>query len=273
MAHNGEPNVQFTPFKNVSMCEPRKLTFADTEAVVFTRSCPGKDTLNEDSAVVLIDDATLLIAVADGAGGYVNGHESSAIATQALIDAIQERPGERLVRGCIMDAFENGHERIKAQTAGAATTFAVVEIAGSTLRTYHTGDSGVLVTGAKGKLKLQTLSHSPTGYAVESGLMEEQDALTHEERHYVSNLLGKDPMSIEIGSPTNLARRDTIVVGSDGLFDNLYSEEIAEIVRKGPIDSACDRLIEAVYDRMNSASSDRASKPDDLTVILARRIG
>jgi hypothetical protein len=30
----------------------------------------------------------------------------------------------------------------------------------------------------------------------------------------------------------NLALRDTVVVGSDGLFDNLYLGEIIELVRK-----------------------------------------
>ncbi len=58
------------------------------------------------------------------------------------------------------------------------------------LRPYHVGDSTNLLTGQRGKLEFAMISHSPTGYAMEAGVLGEEEALVHEDRHDVSNLLG-----------------------------------------------------------------------------------
>ena len=97
------------------------------------------------------------------------------------------------------------------------TTLAAVEISGVSARPYHIGDSSILITGQKGKLKLNTVAHSPVGFAVEAGLLDVDEALHHAERHLVSNVLGLENMRIELGSPVDLAPRDSLVIASDGL--------------------------------------------------------
>jgi serine/threonine protein phosphatase PrpC len=154
---------------------------------------------------------------------------------------------------------------------GAATTLALVEIQDRTIRTYHVGDSEILVTGQRGKVKLQTIPHSPIGYAVEAGLMNEEDAIHHEERHVISNVIGSDQMRIEMGPPTEMAPRDTLLLASDGLFDNLLPGEIINTIRSGPLDDSLSVLVEAAQDRMVSSGGAAPSKPDDLTVIAFRR--
>ena len=64
--------------------------------------------------------------------------------------------------------------------------------------------------------------------------------------------------------------KDTIVIGSDGLFDNLGADEIASIIRKGPLDAASHRLLEAATAAMSKVGTGRPGKPDDLTFILFR---
>ncbi|MHC4422347.1 MAG: PP2C family protein-serine/threonine phosphatase, partial [Planctomycetota bacterium] len=66
-------------------------------------------------------------------------------------------------------------------------------------------------------------------------------------------------------------RRDTLVLGSDGLFDNLHLEEITEYVRKGPLARAAESLAAACRRRMCEPRADHPSKPDDLTFLLYRR--
>src|SRR5690606_2144872 len=109
------------------------------------------------------------------------------------------------------------------------------EIQNGVIRPYHVGDSAILLTGQRGKLKMQTIAHSPIGYAVEAGLMREEEAIHHEERHVISNVIGSDQMRIEIGPPVEMARRDTLVLASDGLLDNLLPSEIVGYVRSGPL--------------------------------------
>ena len=152
----------------------------------------------------------------------------------------------------------------------AATTLAVVEIQNHTVRPYHVGDTMILVVGQKGKLKHQTVSHSPVGYAVESGLLDESEAMNHVERHIVSNIIGAPDMRIEIGPTIHLAPRDTLVLASDGLFDNFHIDEIQERVRKGPMHHVLDQLVQECRRRMKGLEQEMPSKPDDLTVILFR---
>ena len=68
-------------------------------------------------------------------------------------------------------------------------------------------------------------------------------------------------------------RPDTLVLGSDGLFDNLHLEEITEYVRKGPLPRAAEAMADACRRRMCEPQPDHPSKPDDLTFLLYRRRG
>jgi serine/threonine protein phosphatase PrpC len=78
-------------------------------------------------------------------------------------------------------------------------------------------------------------------------------------------------MRVEVGPAVQLAARDTVLLASDGLFDNLYSDEIVAAIRTGPLVAAADRLVERVQARMKGADkSDKPCKPDDLTVVLFR---
>ena len=175
------------------------------------------------------------------------------------------------IRGAILDALENANRQVMDLGIGAATTFAALEVAGATLRPYHVGDSGILVVGQRRKVKLQTISHSPVGYAVESGLLDEHAAMHHDDRHVVSNMVGAADMRIEVGSPIRLAPRDTALIATDGLFDNLNPTEVVDIVRAGPLEQAANDLALRSAERMRTPEAKNPSKPDDLTFVLYRK--
>ena len=86
------------------------------------------------------------------------------------------------------------------------------------------------------------ICHSPTGYAVAVGLLTEYEAMRHAGRHLVSNIMGNETVEVDIGKPMALAVRDTVVIASDGLYDNLLSAEIATLACRGTIDEACRSL-------------------------------
>jgi PPM family protein phosphatase len=79
-------------------------------------------------------------------------------------------------------------------------------------------------------------------------------------------------MRVDFSTAIDLALRDTVLLTSDGVLDNLYVDEIVEIIRKGPLASAADRLIEATRDRMINGKGSKPSKPDDATIVLYRRV-
>ena len=95
----------------------------------------------------------------------------------------------------------------------------------------------------------------------------------HEDRHLVSNVLGASDMRIEIGSWMALARRDTVVLASDGVLDNMHVDEIVDTVRAGPLVSVVDRLASTCRRRMLQPVEGQPSKPDDLTFLVFRPLG
>jgi serine/threonine protein phosphatase PrpC len=255
------------------MSEPELHRLADGCAAVFSNRSPGKETPNEDAAALLpIDAGSAVLAVADGLGGPPAGEQAAALAVRCLADALE--PSARsnsLLRDAILNGFERANRAVRELGGGAATTLAVVEIQEDLVRPYHVGDSTILMVGQRGRIKLQTVSHSPVGFAVEAGLLDEADALHHDERHVVSNVLGGLDMRIEVGSVLHLAARDTLLLASDGLTDNLRTGEIAERIRKGPLVDGALRLAADAHRRMAGRSRDEPCKPDDLTFVAFRR--
>ena len=256
---------------NHERSEPVCCPVAQGEAVLFSARSPDKQTVNEDAAAVVpVDETSAVLIVADGLGGERAGHEASSLAVHTVARAVREggdQAANRDLRAAILNGIETANAAILQLGIGAATTLAVVEVSGGEVRPYHVGDSMILVTGGLGKQKLLTVSHAPVAMAVESGLLDEQEAMHHAERHVVSNVVGSAEMRIEIGAKLKLAPRDTVLLASDGLADNLHTEEIIARIRKGPLKAGVTRLATDTHTRMSSPVDGRPHKPDDLTMI------
>lgn len=246
--------------------------FAGGSASLFSMRCPGKETPNEDAVgIIPTGSKSGVLAVADGLGGAPAGKQASFLAIQCLADAVADAVGDGSeVRAGILNGFETANEDVLSLALGAATTLTVVEFDGQLVRHYHVGDSMVLLTGQRGKIKMQSIPHSPVGYAVEAGLLDETDAMHHEDRHMISNVIGSADMRIEVGSAIKIAPRDTLLLASDGLSDNLHLPEIVECVRKGPLETATRSLAGLARNRMEGQGEDEPSKPDDLTFAVFR---
>ncbi|MCA9254614.1 MAG: serine/threonine-protein phosphatase [Phycisphaerales bacterium] len=262
------------------MTTPARHDLPQGRVVVFTRGWqdPSPEVVdlrvNQDAFLVAsAGDERLMLAVADGLGGHAGGEKASRAALETLAGHVQEAitTGADL-RDAILNGFEAANTAVKDLRMDAGTTLAVVDIDGDTLRTYHAGDSAILVVGQRGLVKLQTVAHSPVGYAVEAGILDEKEAMHHEDRHIVSNIIGTDTMRIEIGPILKLGAKDTVLLATDGLYDNLHTKEIVDTVRKGPLLKAAETLRSRIETRMiGEQAPTRPSKPDDLTYVLYRR--
>lgn len=268
---DGESSLVVLLDQRMTGAETRR--FAGGQAAVFSNMAPGKEGANEDGAALLMLDAVRgVLAVADGAGGLPSGARASAVALQGLRDAIAAvGDGDATLRGAILDGFEQANRAVLDLGVGAATTLAAVELNGPTVRPYHAGDSTILVTGQRGKRKMMTLAHSPVSYAVEAGAVSSREALHHDDLHVVSNIVGSSEMRIDVGPTLRLAPHDTLVLGTDGLFDNLHAHEIVDYVRKGALAAAAQQLADSCMERMAHPRADAPGKPDDLTFVLYRR--
>jgi serine/threonine protein phosphatase PrpC len=250
---------------------PRTGLLAGGAAAVFSARSPDKETSNEDAALLLeLDGRRAVLAVADGVGGLPEGQRASKAALEALRKAVQGLAVDGSLREAILDGFERANAAVLGLRNGAATTLVVAELDGATVRSYHAGDSGLMVVGGRGAIQVQTVDHAPVAYAVEAGLLDEREAIQHADRHLISNVLGREDMRVEIGPTLELRPRDTLLLASDGLFDNLRTTEIAERARRRGVEAAAALLAADCRKRMEAPREGRPSKPDDLTLVLFR---
>ena len=244
-------------------------------AVACTARDPYKETENEDTvALIPYGPGAAVLVVADGAGGLPAGKRASLTAVTTLAASLQTAMDKTmLLRTAILNGIEAANEAVLGLANGSATTMTVITIEGLVARSYQIGDSEALVVGQRGLIKLQTTAHSPTGFAVEAGFLDEREALHHEDRHLVSNFIGTSDMRIDVGAGVELSPRDTIVVASDGLTDNVHLDEIVEHVRTGSMSESASAVAGLATRRMAAARDGQPSKPDDLSLILFRKPG
>jgi PPM family protein phosphatase len=260
-------------FLDVDMIEPEAFRLAGGTAAVLSLRRPAKDGPNEDAAAVIAvgDDAAVLV-VADGCGGMAGGDQAARLAIECMRQSIADamEVGDSL-RSAILDGVEHANRQILDLRNGAGATLAVVQIEGNHARPYHVGDAQILLVGGRGKVKLFTMAHSPVGYAYEAGILDEREALAHEDRHLVSNVLGAAEMHVEVGSSRMMATRDGLLIASDGVLDNLLLEEAVDALRTGTASRAAVRLASLARQRMVEPDGMAPSKPDDLTLIVFSR--
>ena len=250
--------------------EPHRVHLGSGEAAGLVRCSPQKVPGDgEDALAVLpVDDSTTVLAIADGLGGHAQGARAASIVVRALADAVAGLAGDPAgLRGALLDAVEAAQKEVLALGSGAGATLAAIAIGPEGAFPLHAGDSGVLVVGQRGALRLQTVLHSPTGYALEAGLIDEEQALAHDERHLISNFVGCEGMHLQVGEALVLRARDTVLVTSDGLLDNFSTAELVESIRRGPLERSAAQLAREARQRMAAPHG----KPDDLSLLLFRR--
>ncbi|MEM8984351.1 MAG: protein phosphatase 2C domain-containing protein [Pseudomonadota bacterium] len=242
-------------------------------AAAFSLVAPAKEVGNEDAVgVVAIDPETCVLVVADGAGGLPGARAASQTAIRTVLAEMTSAKATAGNRAMVLrQAIDVANDAVIALRNGSATTLTAVLIEGQRARCFHVGDSAAMVTGQRGAIRFETVGHSPVAFAVAAGLLSEGEAMFHIDRHIVANFLGYPKMRVDISDEFQLRSRDTVLVCSDGLTDNLFSEEIVALMRCGPLANVVPALITVAARRMLGLEPGLPSKPDDLSLLVFRR--
>lgn len=241
----------------------------------YAQKAPEKSGPNEDSLGFVLHRNRAILMVADGVGGAPKGEEASLIAIETLVKAFSNEENlpkdESDTRHFMIDSIEKAHRDIIKMNNGARTTLTACSIHNSILRSYQIGDSSMFVCGQKGLLKFKATEHSPTGFAVEAGLLKEKEAIEHPERHLVSNVMGEPDMHIQIGPAIELANFDTVLLASDGLFDNYLVEQMIEVIRKESLQEVMQQLVALCTPMLDPEGRKKLNKTDDVSFIVLRQ--
>ncbi|WP_406678244.1 Stp1/IreP family PP2C-type Ser/Thr phosphatase [Moorella sp. ACPs] len=206
-----------------------------------------------------------LFAVADGMGGHQAGEVASHLALRALEDRLFNGPaGEPLSR--LLGAAEFANEIVyrcslaSQERAGMGTTLTAIWIVGSKGFLVHIGDSRAYLL-RDGQLQVLTNDHSYVGELVRSGGLTAEEARLHPRRNILTRALGTGG-TVNIDSrEIELKPGDRLLLCTDGLYEVISDEELAEIVNHHQeLGEAARELLRLALER---------GGPDNVTVVLA----
>jgi len=190
--------------------------------------------VNQDSLLT----APNLFVVADGMGGHAGGEVASSTAIAAL-DQAQDRVGsdEQLI-----EAIRVANEAVyrasveNSSLAGMGTTVVaaclVSKNGADVLTIANVGDSrGYLLHD--GVLTQITRDHSLAAEMVRNGDISEEEAATHPQRHVITRALGiEGTVEVDVFSVV-LAEGDRVLLCSDGLTNEVDTEELTRALGAG----------------------------------------
>jgi len=219
---------------------------------------------NQDTLFIIGKDDYCLFGVADGAGGHPNGKEASYMVGESIFQYVRGTKPEDFQ---LISLIENANKSVIDKYPEAFTTLAFGALVSGDLRSYSIGDSEVQYFNSSGELIYNNIPQSPVGYAIEAGVMSQEDALDHNDRYIVSNLIGDEHLRVEVASKVALKKGYSVVIGSDGLFDNFSHETISNLVGSGGFEEGFNELC-----RLCTERGDDWRKDDDVSFIVLRKI-
>lgn len=208
--------------------------------------------LNEDAMLA----GPPVFVVADGMGGHAAGEVASGIAVHCL-HVLQDRPQvtPEEVLGLVTDANQRIRDHVLASpgTAGMGTTLtglvAVEREGREQLFALNVGDSR-LYRWRAGELVQVTVDHTPVQELLDAGVIDEEQAAGHPDRHLISRALGTEPTPRPDVWFLLPEAGDRYLLCTDGLTRELGPADLAAVLASvGDPVSATDGLVEAALAR------------------------
>ncbi len=219
--------------------------------------------VNEDSIISLPE--VQLWAVADGMGGYEAGNVASNMIVESL-GGITNKSSLNEFIDSVEDSLIDVNHRIleyadimlDGRTLGS--TIVTLAIKGHVGICLWAGDSRLYRFRNNDFIQLSR-DHSQVEELVQQGFLTPEEAEIHPDSNVITRAIGASPevyidinvFSVQLG--------DTFLLCSDGLYNMVSKDEMAEILNSLPLQEAVDTLIQKALD--NGAN-------DNVSVILVK---
>ena len=232
------------------------------------------DAYSENDAGVLRAEAVpALLMVADGVGGAASGEIASSLATQVVFDKLRERATQGALKGAIVIADSltqavlaanqaiHEHSRANRTHHGMGTTATVGLVVSGMIYFAQVGDSRAYIIRG-GVARQMTKDQSLVQRMVDAGKLTPEQAERSEHRNIILQALGPEKAIVPELTRDRLLHDDVIVLCSDGLSNQMTSQEIAAMAAKhSDLEALCDALIQRAL---------HTGAPDNVTVVVAR---
>ena len=190
-----------------------------------------------------------LFVVADGMGGYAAGEVASKIAVDVLAQYYEtvHPPILNILEEAIREANLQIFQRSRlGSEVGMGTTIVCAAIAKEGLYLAHVGDSRAYLQRHQQLIPL-TRDHTLVNDLLETGVITQEEARTHPQRHVLSRALGKkQEVQPELCGPLSLDENDMLLLCTDGISGYLDDNQISYILQTNAEDpqAAVNALIQ-----------------------------
>lgn len=246
--------------------EPEKeiFDFGTYRIGYFIKKNLEKSAENEDSLFFYGKNGQWVCGVSDGVGGHPRGREASRIASEGVRSFFETKGFDHQV---FLGNLEEINVEIRALKVGAKTTTTCALVKEDKIRLYSIGDSEALLCNTRGQLLYSNIPQSPVGYGVEAGLLDKKEALDDPDRHIVNHLLGDEVLRFEASSSIDFKKGYSLLVGTDGLFDNFHHDALLKIIGGGNFEESFEKLCQGF-----DSEAEEMRKDDDISFFFIRRV-
>jgi len=222
--------------------------------------------VNQDSlAIFQIQDSIILI-IADGMGGTVNGERASQMICQTMQEYLEKQNEAVILDWMIIKALEEASQKIINFKHECGSTATCVLIKNNLARFYNIGDSGQFLYNSKKRLLFKGTEHSLLGHAMQAGLIKSREEQNIVEDSILLNGVGFENMKIEISKEYKLKRDYLIILCSDGFFQFFNEHELNVDYLYGKFLTRGEKLLKLVKD-------ETCEILDDCTYLVYRHKG
>lgn len=235
---------------------------------VYQESHIGGRKNNQDRMGYSFTRDALLLLLADGMGGHIQGEMAATIALQTIGSLFQQNanPYVKKPEKFLEDSFFAAHREIHRYRAinnlpeTPRTTIVACLIQHNSAYWAHCGDSR-LYWMRQGQILARTRDHSRIETLIAQGKVDPSERDTHPERNKLFNCLGAPNMPIvELSRRASLQAGDVILLCSDGLWSVLPDHVLAQTL-------CTNTVVRAVPELLASAVGIAGKTSDNVTAL------
>ncbi len=207
-----------------------------------------------------------LFVIADGMGGHVAGEVASHVSVERFLACVDKQPRPARIREecqVLAQAITAANDAVLRKSHeeglhGMGTTLTAVLVRGRTAVLAHIGDTRAYFVRER-SLRAITSDHTVVSLMVRSGLLDEEEAHEHPDRHILLQALGTQATLEPDVFLARIPLDSRILLSTDGLHDVVPSDEILKCARERSLEHAASSLI---------AAANARGGPDNITVVL-----
>jgi len=236
------------------------------------RSHPGAVRADNEDFVgayspTVVEDHAPIFVVCDGMGGHAAGEVASRMAVESVLTTwttSAPTPTQQAIRSAVRQANAVVFAAsLDAETRGMGTTCTALALSGREGYIGHVGDSRCYLVH-RGQCSQLTADHSRVGEMLRMRLITPEQAAHHPSRSQLTRSLGNAPaVQVDIVR-TPVAKGDSFVLCSDGVWDLVSRQEIAQACALPSAGEGAEALIEWALER---------GAPDNVTVLVVHVTG